>query len=338
MAALPLVDLAVRSIGGSAMLASDESFGEKENLLVPSPPQVVPGSYGHKGELVDGWETRRRRSPGHDWVLVRLGAPGVIDAVDIDTTGFTGNFPASARVEACDVGGYPSPADLDAPEVEWHEIVPAVPLVGDRSNAFDVAAAGRCTHVRLSIFPDGGVARLRVYGRVVPDRWRFLGITVDLAAVELGGLVVASSDDFYSSAGVLNLPGLARHMGEGWETRRRRGPGHDWVVVRLAGPGRVRMVEVDTSYFKYNASAECALFGWAAGAGSVGPSEPSGPSGSSEPSGDGWLPLVARRRLEPDTRHFFPVDPYQVISHVRLDAYPDGGISRLRVLGELANG
>lgn len=89
-------DLASRLVGGSVIAASDESFGEKENLLVPGAADFTPGSYGHKGEIVDGWETRRRRTPGHDWALVRLGTPGVIDSIDVDTSFFTGNYPRSA--------------------------------------------------------------------------------------------------------------------------------------------------------------------------------------------------------------------------------------------------
>ncbi len=233
-----MVDLASRLLGGTVMAASDESFGEKENLLVAGPPRIPPGSYGHKGEIVDGWETRRRRVPGHDWALVRLGAPGVIASVDVDTTSFTGNFPELARVEAATVDGYPSPAELDA--VRWTELVPRSPLHGDAHNVFAVHGTARYTHLRLSIYPDGGVARLRVLGEVCADPRRFDGVLRDLAALEHGGVVADSSDGFYSAPEALLRPGPARHMGEGWETRRRRDGGHDWVVVRLAAPGRLR--------------------------------------------------------------------------------------------------
>lgn len=311
------VDLASRLLGGSVLAASDESFGEKENLIVPGAPGIPPGTYGHKGEIVDGWETRRRRGagPGFDWALVRLGASGVITSVDVDTTSFTGNYPAQASVHACTVDGYPSPDELEAPEVAWAELVPPSPLRGDAHNVFPVRARARYTHVRLCAYPDGGIARLRVAGVVRADPGRFAGLTRDLAAVEHGGLVVESSDDFYSAPSALILPGPARHMGEGWETRRRRGGGHDWVVLRLAAAGWVREVEVDTTHYKYNASSHVALSGWT--------------------SPDRSFPILERTRLQPDTRHLFRVPPGPAVTHVRLDAYPDGGLSRLRLHGEL---
>jgi allantoicase len=317
-----LTDLASRLLGGSVIASSDESFGEKENLLLPGSADFTPGTYGHKGEIVDGWETRRRRGPGHDWVLIRLGTAGVIHSVDVDTSFFTGNYPPECRVEACGMEGYPSSEELAAPGVSWEEIVPRAALKGDSHNQFKVTSTTRFTHLRLSIYPDGGVARLRVHGRAVPDPRRFDGLTLDLAARELGGVVEASSDTFYSSAEVLNLPGLARHMGDGWETRRRREPGNDWAIIRLAARGRLRQVEVDTSYYKYNASNHCALYGANA--------EMAPPLDS-----PGWFPLLPKTRLQPDTRHYFDLAGTEAVTHIRLDVFPDGGISRLRVLGSV---
>jgi allantoicase len=320
-----LIDLASRHLGGGVMEASDESFGEKENLLVPSAADFTPGSYGHKGEIVDGWETRRRRTPGHDWVLVRLGAPGEIHSIDVDTSFFTGNYPPECRVEACGAEGYPSPEELSAPETRWEEIVPRSPLKGDANNTFPVTTRTRFTHVRLSIFPDGGVARLRINGRAIPDPRRLEGLTFDLAGREHGGLVEVGSDTFYSSVSALNLPAPARNMGDGWETRRRRTPGNDWVIVRLAAPGRLRQLEVDTSYYKYNASSEFELYGANAEA-------------APEYDSPQWFQMLPRTRLQPDTRHFFDVAGRRTLTHIRFDAFPDGGISRLRLLGGLAPG
>jgi allantoicase len=315
------VDLASRWLGGTLMAASDESFGDKENLLKPEPPASTASQFGNRGEIVDGWETRRRRAPGHDWVLVRLGAPGVITSVDIDTSFFTGNFPESCHVEATGREGYPSPAVLVAASNEWVEIVPRSPLRGDTRNSFPVSDNRRFTHVRLSTFPDGGVARLRVFGHVMPDPRQLDGLTIDLASQEFGGAVVASSDSFYTSAQLLNRPEPARSMGEGWETRRRRGEGHDFVVFRLAFAGRVRQLMVDTAYFRYNATAEIEVFG-------------SGDD-STDASSPDWTPLLGRTCLQPDTRHVFAVSSEQTVASVRLDAYPDGGISRIRVIGSI---
>ena len=311
-------DLASRWLGGSVVAASDESFGEKENLLTPAPAAFEPGHYGPRGEIVDGWETRRRRSPGHDWVIVRLGAPGVITSVDVDTSFFTGNFPAAVGVEACGCEGYPAPDELTG----WEQIVARSALIGDSHNVFPVTDGRRFTHVRLAAYPDGGIARLRVLGQVVPDPRGLEDLTIDLASQEYGGAVLASSDDFYTSAGHLIRPDRARTMGEGWETRRRRDSGHDHVVFRLAFPGVIRRIVVDTAHFKYNASAEVALCATAL--------DPHPPPGS-----PAWRPLLGRTRLQPDTRHEFASQCDQTVVAVRLDAFPDGGLSRVRLIGSI---
>ena len=316
-------DLASRWLGGSVMAANDESFGEKENLLTPGTAAFEPGRYSHRGEIVDGWETRRRREPGHDWALIRLGSPGVVSSVDVDTSFFTGNFPVSCQIEACGWQGYPGPEQLLGPESEWFELVPQSLLKGDTHNLFAVHDWRRFTHVRLSIFPDGGVARLRVLGDVVPDPRDFDRMTIDLASQEHGGVVISSSDGFYTSAQSLNRPDRARTMGEGWETRRRRDGGHDHAVIRLASAGHIRLVEVDTAHFKYNASAEIAVYG------SVVESSP--PSENSE-----WVPLVRRTGLQADTRHVFAMaNDGRAVSSIRIDAFPDGGISRVRAYGAI---
>ncbi|MEV6859453.1 allantoicase [Streptosporangium subroseum] len=358
------VDLASRWLGGSVMVASDESFGFKENLLVPAPADFVPGRYDHRGEIVDGWETRRRRGePGHDWTIIRLGAPGVITEVDVDTSFFTGNYPPTCRIEACGMEGHPGADELTGADAGWIEIVPRSALKGDGHNLFAVSDPRRFTHVRLSIHPDGGVARLRVRGEVVPDPRHWDGVTVDLAGQEQGGLVVGSSNGFYTSAELLNRPDRARTMGEGWETSRRRDSGHDFAVIRLAATGRLRQIEIDTSHFKYNASAEVELYGLAPDtldalgspdspgspdisddpdildtpgtSGSLGP--PGSPGDAASPPGTGsplWSPLLPRTRLRPDTRHLFTLrEPSAAVAAVRIDAFPDGGISRIRLVG-----
>ncbi len=257
-----LPDLAVRTIGGSVVHASDELFAERENLIKRAAPEFSPGTFGPKGKLYDGWETRRRREPGHDYAIVRLGAPGIIRGVVVDTSFFTGNYPPEISVEAAGAEGYPSPAELDGGA--WATIVPRSPVKGDARNAFEVTDGHRYTHVRLSIYPDGGVARLRVHGEVVPDP-RYLAGPVDLAAAENGGMVTGCSDMFYSSAANLIQPGRAATMADGWENARRRDGGHDWVTVRLAVPGRLRYAELDTSCFVGNAP------GWARLSGRIGP-------------------------------------------------------------------
>ena len=337
-----LPDLAVRTLGGSVVYANDELYAERENLITPAPAVFTPQTFGLKGQVYDGWETRRRREPGHDHAIVRLGAAGIIRGVVVDTSFFTGNYPPEVSVEATGVEGYPSPAELAT--AGWTPLVCRSPAKGDTRNLFEVSDGHRYTHVRLCIYPDGGVARLRVHGEVVPDP-RFLGGTLDLAAAENGGTITGCSDMFYSSAANLIATGRARTMGEGWENARRRGDGNDWVSVRLALPGRIRYAELDTSLFVGNAPGWARLSG-AVSAGAPVPADapvPSGgpiaaggpvPAGGPGSGAGGWSELLPRTRLQPDTRHRFRLDAEQPVAAVRLDVYPDGGMARLRLWGE----
>lgn len=317
------VNLASRRLGASVTAASDEFFGEKENLLRPEPPGHRPHTFGHKGQVVDGWETRRRREPGHDYALIRLGAPGVISAVVVDTAHFTGNFPAECSVEACAAEGYPAPADLLGPSAGWVKIVPRSALAGDSENRFTVADGQRFTHVRLTIYPDGGVARLRVEGDVVPDPRLLAGRPLDLVALENGGTVAAASDRFYSPPENMIGPGRASVMGDGWETRRRRDTGHDWVLFQLAAAGRISQAIVDTSCFLGNAPATATLRACDTSATGLDAAE--------------WFDVLPATPLQPDTRHVFRVGPAgpAPATHVRLEIRPDGGLARLRLFGEL---
>ncbi|PRC43294.1 allantoicase, partial [Mycobacterium sp. ITM-2017-0098] len=218
------VDLASRTLGGSVVAASDESFGVKERLIDPAEPAFVPGTFDLRGEVVDGWETRRHAGPGGDWVIVRLGAPGRVNAVDVDTRFFSGNHPTACRVEACVLD---RTADPTAPEVGWTSLVDHTVLKADAHNVFAVDSARRWTHLRLRLASDGGVARLRVYGQVIPDPADWDGVTVEVSGLEQGGRVEWCSDSFYSHACTVISPDRPRNMGDGWETRRRRDIGPD---------------------------------------------------------------------------------------------------------------
>ncbi|MFI9719837.1 allantoicase [Streptomyces sp. NPDC052396] len=333
-----LPDLADRRLGGAVLAASDEFFAERENLLLPGPARFDPERFGHKGKVMDGWETRRRRGASadhphptdheHDWALIRLGVPGEVHGIVVDTAHFRGNHPRAVGIEGTELPGTPSPGELLAPEIRWTALVPRTPVGGHAANGFAVAGRPRCTHLRLSQYPDGGIARLRVHGRPVPDpAWLAALGTFDLAALENGGTVEDASDRFYSPPLNTIRPGGSRRMDEGWETRRRRDRGHDWVRYRLAARSVPRAVEIDTGQYSGNAAGWAALFALDAATGAD-------PADHAR----GWAELLPRTRLQPDTVHRFVLPGDQVATHLRIDIHPDGGIARLRVYGSPAGG
>lgn len=324
-----LIDLAAERVSGMVLHANDDFFAPKENLLKAAKPVFIEDKYTDRGKWMDGWETRRRRTPGHDWCLIRLGLAGVVRGLLVDTSFFRGNYPEHCSFEACAAPADATLAQLESSATPWTEVLPQSPLRGDTHNLFAVSHPDRVTHLRFHIYPDGGVARLRVFGEVAPD-WEKLRAAgeIDLVAVENGGLAIASSDMFFGSRNNLILPGRGVNMGDGWETKRRRGPGFDWCILRLAAAGIIRRIEVDTAHFKGNYPESCQL-------------EACNASGRREDDlheSLGWAELLPRTRLQPDHQHLFAseVRPVGAVTHVRLNIFPDGGVSRLRLFGTLA--
>jgi len=325
-----LIDLACDKVGGAVLVANDDFFAPKENLLKATEPVFIEGKYTDRGKWMDGWESRRRRTPGFDWSIIRLGLPGIIRGVVVDTSYFRGNYPEECSLEGASFNGVPSEAELLDETVAWTLLLPQVALKGDARNQFAIESGERITHLRFKIFPDGGVARLRVYGEVVPDweRLKHAG-QIDLAAAENGALVLSCSDMFFGHRHNLIMPGRAANMSDGWETKRRRGPGHDWAIIKLARPGQIHAVEVDTSYFKGNFPESCSLEATNAAI-----SQAEDLTNPSVP----WRSVLARTKLQAHTRHYFDQELTDagVVSHLRLNIFPDGGVSRLRVYGSMA--
>jgi allantoicase len=325
-----LIDLAAEKLGGAVLFANDDFFAPKENLLKASTPIFIEEKYTDLGKWMDGWESRRRRTPGFDWCVIRLGLPGIIRGVVVDTSFFRGNYPEHCSLEACTIDGLPTVEDLTSESVNWTQLLPQLPLAGDTQNPFAIQSEQRFTHLRFKIYPDGGVARLRIYGEVAPDwdRIRSLGGDVDLAAVENGGRVLTCSDMFFGHRHNLIMPGRAANMSDGWETKRRRGPGHDWTIIKLGQPGQVRRVEVDTAWFKGNFPESCLLEAMKA----TGLADESLTDLAVE-----WKTILPRTKLQAHTRHFFSDEILDAgtVSHLRFNIFPDGGVSRLRVYGKL---
>ncbi|MEH6576979.1 MAG: allantoicase [Amphritea sp.] len=319
-------NLADARLGAKAIAVTDDWFADVNRLLQPEEPVWKEGVFDDNGKWMDGWESRRKRFEGYDHAIIRLGVPGVIKGVDIDTRYFTGNFPPSASIEAC----YCASGD-PTDSTQWQEILPSVALQGDSHHLHGISDERPWTHLRFNIYPDGGVARLRVYG--IPYRdWsqQPQDERVDLAAAINGGRALACSDEHFGRMSNILNPGRGVNMGDGWETARRRTPGNDWVIVALGHPGVIRQVVVDTLHFKGNYPDSCSVQGaYVKG----------GTDEQIETQSLFWKELLPSQKLEMHSEHAFESEVNEIgaITHVRINIFPDGGISRLRLFGHIEN-
>lgn len=319
------INLADDKLGAEAIYATDDFFADKSRLLRSEAPEWKDDVYDDNGKWMDGWESRRKRGEGYDYCVIRLGLAGTIAGVDIDTSFFTGNFPPSASIDAC----Y-SPDGDPTDVTQWQEILPSMSLQGDHHHLEEITSEEVFTHLRLNIYPDGGVARLRVYGRPCVD-WDRIDPQqqVDLAAVENGGRALACSDEHYGNKSNILGPGRGENMGDGWETARRRTPGNDWVIVALGNAGKVDRVVVDTAHFKGNFPDSCSIqAAYVKG----------GTDDQVATQSLFWRELLPAQKLKAHDIHEFTseVNDLGAITHVRLNIFPDGGISRLRLFGTKA--
>ena len=329
-----LADLASSRVGGRAVAASDDFFAPRSNLLKPAPAVFMPGRFTAQGKWMDGWESRRRRTPGHDWCIVALGMRGRVRGVNVDTSHFTGNYPSHCSIDAVDATATLRSSVYASEGPPWMPLVPRFALRGDGNNFVAVADERPWTHLRLNIFPDGGVARLRAYGEVEVN-WVPVarsGRVVDLASIRNGGLVLAASDVHFGATDNMIMPGRAANMGDGWETRRRRDPAPDawtgltadWAIVRLGSAGVVHRIEIDTNHFKGNYPDSASIDGCLM------------PGASLDTLRSvAWTAILPQAKLRANHRHFFSRTalPARPVSHLRLHIFPDGGISRLRIHG-----
>jgi|SRR5271166_7118858 len=321
------INMADARLGAAALSASDEFFAPAERMLQPGDPEWRAGVYDANGKWMDGWETRRRRGRGFDHCIVRLAAPCTLALLEIDTRYFTGNYPPFASVQACRLADQPDQRTV------WTELLPRVSLKGDARNFFELAAGDIWTHLKLNIHPDGGIARLRAYGSVHRD-WSAADRgdpaahdPVDLAAALNGGRALACNDEHYGSMHNLLLPGRGTSMADGWETRRRREPGYDWVILRLGVAGRIQAVEIDTAHFKGNYPHQVSINAARIETDAVG-----------DLRGESlyWPLLLEPRQLQADTIAKFAAELHDlgVVSHLRVNIHPDGGLSRVRLFGK----
>lgn len=315
-------NLADARLGTIVLDVSDDFFAPAQNLFKKGRGLFYPDLYTDRGKWMDGWESRRKRTEGHDWCVIKLGQSGMLRAFDIDTNHFLGNHPGEASVDIAN-------SDCDSlNSLKWQELLPRQMLQPGSQNFFDGFQPQEGTHVRLNIYPDGGVARFRVYGDpTLVDPSQIGNKRIDLVGLRNGGKAIACSDMFFSSMNNIIYPMRGQDMGDGWETKRRRSPGHDWIILQLARPGKIEDFEVDTLHFKGNYPDKCKI---------EGVSMPNS-AGQNDFEQWNWEQLLAPIQLGPDQSHHFKCAQSELaVTHIRLKIYPDGGVSRLRCWGRLA--
>lgn len=318
--ALNSINLASPRLGSAAIFATDDFFADKSRMLNDAPAVFIADKYDDNGKWMDGWESRRRRDGGHDYCIVKLGVAGVINGVDIDTSHFTGNFPPAASIEAC----Y-SPNDPND-DTDWTEIIPATTLGGNAHHFVTVNDTEVFNYLRVHMLPDGGIARLRVYGTPVAPEITGEN-SIELSAVKSGGRIVAYNDSHYGDPWVILTEGRGVDMGDGWETRRRREPGNDWIIVKLGLPGIIERIEVDTAHFKGNYPDRCSIEGAYIN---------SSTDQAVITQAMFWDEILPQQKLQMDHQHYYGGDVINDIgkvNYVKLNIFPDGGISRLRIFG-----
>ncbi|HEU0230194.1 MAG TPA: allantoicase [Burkholderiaceae bacterium] len=318
-------NLASQHLGTRVLSCTDEFFADAQRMLQDAEPVFIVGKFDEHGKWMDGWETRRRRSGGNDHAIIKLGLPGVIRGLDINTSHFTGNFPPAASIQAASCGGDPDS------QTEWVEIVPVRSLHGNAHHFVEVNDARVWTHLRLNIFPDGGIARLRVHGQPACD-WgqRDPAGLHEVSALVNGGRIVACNDAHFGSPANVIKAGRGQDMGDGWETRRRREPGNDWLILALGHPAIIEKIEIDTAHFKGNYPDRVSVQGALV-------LESTDQSLITQAMF--WPVILAEQKTEMDKQHFYAsqdIIPLGPVSHVRVNIFPDGGVSRVRIWGRLA--
>ena len=321
------LDLISGTLGGKVLSFSDEWFAEASNLLTPTAPIRQPGKMVYSGAWYDGWETRRHNTAPFDYVVIRLGtASGIVEGIEVDTAHFSGNHAPEISVEGCFCENDEEPVSWENRQGKWETIL-GIKECGPSQRfgwKLDKPTEKAYTHVRLNMYPDGGIARFRLFGHAVPVFPENKDAIFDLAAAVNGGVAVSCSDQHFGTKDNLILPGRGKDMGDGWETARSRGKGHiDWTIIRLGTPGTITSLVVDTAHFRGNfpQSVKVQATRW------TGEGEPSATDAE-------WTDIIRESKCGPDKEHeHTSLVQDQFFSHVKLIIIPDGGVKRLRIFG-----
>ena len=318
-----LIDLAQSRLGTKVVYKTDEFFAPAKRIINPWPPVFKEGVFDSHGKWMDGWETRRKRSKGYDYLILRLGKPGKVYKVDIDTSYFNGNQPKQISLQACN-----SKKKMPDKNSKWIMILNKKKTKPNSHHFFKIKSKSVFTHVKLNIFPDGGVARLRIYGSMQAKK-KFGKKIINLTSVINGATPIACNNEHFGRAENILAPGYGKNMGDGWETRRSRGKNFDWLVLKCADQGKISKIQIDTHHFKGNFPDKCSLQA-ACIDGKV--------SNKTIVDGSGkWGFLLNKVKLHAHKKHNFKNNLMKnnKVNYIRINIFPDGGISRIRVFGKI---
>lgn len=315
-----LIDLVSSAVGGETLACSDEFFAEAKNLINPKPPVFKPDLYVPSGKWFDGWETRRHNQQPTDWVIIKLGITGYMEACEIDTAFFNGNEAPAISVDGCILKEGQNLADA-----QWTEAIAKTPCGPSQRHFFvlEQPVSELYTHVRLHQHPDGGVARFRLYGKVKPTYPQDKTTLLDMASVRNGAIALHCSDQHFGRIQNLILPGRGHDMGDGWETSRSRASGHfDWAMIKLGAPTNIEQIVVDTIHFRGNYPQSVEVF-----------ATQSTSDDLSSLQQASWKCIVERSATKADLEHKYQVADAEPFTHIKVCMHPDGGIKRVRAFG-----
>ncbi|MDC0862333.1 allantoicase [bacterium] len=317
-----LIDLAQPRLGSKVIFRTDDFFASADRIIDPSAPVFKEGLFDKNGKWMDGWESRRKRTPGHDYLIIKLGKPGSISKVNVDTSHFNGNQPSMISIEAC------NSKSNNIKNFKWKSLLVKKKTKANSHHIFKTSSKSVFTHIKLNIFPDGGVARLRLYGNISKEKNDFKNKTINLASLLDGASVIACNNEHFGKAENILAPGKAKNMGDGWETRRRRDKGFDWLILNSIDGEKIDKIEISTHHFKGNFPSHCSL---QAAYITTKKSSSSIVSGSNK-----WKTLMNKTMLKANKSHTFRnvLMKNDKINFIKINIFPDGGISRFRIFGK----
>ena len=317
-----LIDLAQSRIGSRIVYKTDEFFAPAKRIINPWPPIYKEGVFDKHVKWMDGWETRRKRIKGYDFLILKFGKPGLIKKIDVDTSYFSGNHHNQISLQACK-------SKKNKPDIKtkWITIIKKSKTKANSHHFFNIKNKNYFTHIKLNIFPDGGVARLRVFGSIKIKN-KTQNKIQNLTSIINGAVPIACNNEHFGRAENILAPGIGKNMGDGWETRRSRGNNFDWIIIKCSSPGKINKIQVDTHHFKGNYPDKCSLQA------AYIPTKISG--NNIVKKSNKWPHILNKVKLYAHKKHNFKNKKMKnkKINYIRINIFPDGGISRIRAFGK----